>query len=174
MSLPTFMEKFISACLIIRNEAGLLERCLESLKKAVDEIIIIHDGECEDESLEIARRFKARVSKRPEQGYMEAYLPFALREARGDWILRIDADEYLSPELAGSLRNLAAADFSAYSFFDRFGTEKRKLRSAGRKKPAFLKKAPFLLSPRRTLISGSPAKPLNPALPCATVRITIT
>ncbi|MFA6393313.1 MAG: glycosyltransferase [Patescibacteria group bacterium] len=155
------MENFISACLIIRDEAGLLERCLESLKKAADEIIIIHDGECKDKSLEIARRFKARIFERPERGYMEAHLPFAFREARGNWILRIDADEYLSPELADSLRSLAAADFSAYSFFWPLWDGKKEITSRWPEKTCFFKKSAvsFIAVPHAYIrVAGKTAK----------------
>lgn len=47
-------EHSISACLVVRNEEAVIERCLESLAGVVDEIVLVHDGECEDRTLEIA------------------------------------------------------------------------------------------------------------------------
>ncbi|MFA6106712.1 MAG: glycosyltransferase [Patescibacteria group bacterium] len=134
------MKNNISACLIIRNEAGLLGRCLKSLAGAVDEIILIHDGKCVDQSLEIASQYKAKIFERPERGYMEAHLPFALREAGGEWILRIDADEYLSQELAANLRKLTAAEVCAYSFFWPLWDGTREVSSCWPVKTCFFKK----------------------------------
>ncbi len=101
------MEK-ISACLIVLNEEKLIGRCLESLRGVVDEIILVHDGECLDKTLEIARTFGAKIYVRPHQGYCEEHRAFAWREAKNNWILQIDADEFLAPELKDKLPALIA------------------------------------------------------------------
>lgn len=107
----------ISACLILRNEEKNIERCLESLEGAVDEIIIVHDGKCSDDTVKICRRYTDAIFERPFAGYMEAHLPFAFKQAIGDWILRIDGDEFLSEELGKNLKILASSDEAeAYSF----------------------------------------------------------
>ena len=41
----------ISACLVVHNEEKLIGRCLESIKNLVDEIIVVHDGPCQDKTL---------------------------------------------------------------------------------------------------------------------------
>ncbi|MFA5109102.1 MAG: glycosyltransferase [Patescibacteria group bacterium] len=110
----------ISACLVVYNEAKNIRRCLESLREAVDEIIVVHDGECQDETLEICREYDAKIFLRPHVGIMEAHLVLAIEQASGDWLLRIDADEFLSDELKNSLRRLVKEaeeeGLSAYSF----------------------------------------------------------
>lgn len=98
----------ISACLVVFNEAANIKRCLVSLQGVVEEIILVHDGACQDQTLEIAAAFGARIFIRPHAGMMEAHLVFALQQASGDWVMRIDADEFLSPTLKKDLRVLVA------------------------------------------------------------------
>jgi glycosyltransferase involved in cell wall biosynthesis len=100
----------VSACLVVRNEERVLERCLNSLDDVVDEIVLVHDGECEDRTLEIAARHGCRIYTRPLVGHSEASTVFALEQAQGEWILSIDADEYLGDELRGQLRELVAEE----------------------------------------------------------------
>jgi len=110
----------ISACLVVFNEEENIERCLKSLSGAVDEIIVIHDGVCQDKTLEIAEKYQAKIFVRPHIGMMEMHLIFALQQSSGDWVLRIDADEFLTPELQQNLRLLATeatnTKTGAYSF----------------------------------------------------------
>ncbi len=98
----------ISACLVLRNEEAVVERCLKSLDGVVDEIVLVHDGECEDTTLEIAARHGCRIYTRPLVGHAEASTVFAFGQAQGEWILSIDADEYLSEPLRARLRELAS------------------------------------------------------------------
>ncbi|HXN39462.1 MAG TPA: glycosyltransferase [Solirubrobacteraceae bacterium] len=96
----------ISACLVLRNEEAVVERCLASLDGVVDEVVLVHDGECEDRTLEIAERHRCRIYVRELVGHAEASTVFAYEQARGEWILSIDADEYLSEPLRARLREL--------------------------------------------------------------------
>jgi len=108
------MEK-ISACLVVHNEEKLIGRCLDSLKGVVDEIILVHDGECDDRTLEIARNYGAKIFVRPFYGVAEGQRPFSYEQASGDWILQIDADEFLSEELRNNLQSLISnKEISAY------------------------------------------------------------
>ena len=70
--------------------------------------MLVHDGECEDRTLEIAERYGCRIYVRPLVGHAEASTVFAFEQARGEWILSIDADEYLSEPLRDGLRELVA------------------------------------------------------------------
>ncbi|MFA6570012.1 MAG: glycosyltransferase, partial [Bacteroidota bacterium] len=88
----------LSACIVVRNQAIFLDRCLQSIKSVCNEIIIVHDGPCSDDSLKIAKRYKALIFIRPFIGEAEYHRPFAFGKSTGDWILQIDADEYLSAE----------------------------------------------------------------------------
>lgn len=107
----------ISACLVIHNEEKLIRRCLESINDAVDEIIVVHDGPCSDDSLKICREYTKKIFVRDFVGEAEPHRPFSFSKAKGDWILWIDADEYLSEELKSNLRRLAEdPSVNAYRF----------------------------------------------------------
>lgn len=97
----------ISACLAVHNEEAVIDRCLRSLDGVVDEIVIVHDGECRDRTLEIARSYDCRIFVRPHLS-PEHQRVFAYEQARGTWLIRIDADEFLSDELRERIRALAA------------------------------------------------------------------
>lgn len=97
----------ISACLVIHNEEKVLKRCLDSIASVVDEIIIVHDGPCQDASLEIAARYNARIIIAPRTGIAEPIRPLSYEAARYEWILQIDADEFLSDDLIRALPELA-------------------------------------------------------------------
>lgn len=84
----------ISACLIVRNESLVLERCLSSLSGAVDEIVVVDTGST-DATLEIAARCDARICHYEWCGDFAAARNFGIDAATCDWILIIDADEYL-------------------------------------------------------------------------------
>lgn len=113
------MEKpRISACLVIKPEEAVLRRCLESLKSVTDEIILVHDGLPKDGSLEIAKEYGAKIFIRDFVGEAEPHRPFSYEKATGDWVLQVDADEFLSSEAQESIPKLVAtSDIDAYSFW---------------------------------------------------------
>ena len=94
----------VSVIIPVRNEAHNLSRCLESLREA-GEVYVIDSGST-DETIEIARSFGARVVQfhyrggwpKKRQWAMDT-LPLAY-----DWVLLLDADETLTPELAEEIR----------------------------------------------------------------------
>jgi glycosyltransferase involved in cell wall biosynthesis len=86
----------LSAIIITRNEERNLEACLSALLW-VDEIILVDAGST-DRTLEIAQKYTEKVYERPWSGYGQAK-NYALDQAAGDWILWIDADERVTPEL---------------------------------------------------------------------------
>ena len=91
---------------------------MQSIAGVVDHIMVVHDGPCGDATLSIAEEFTDDVSCMPASpGSAEFLRPLALERCNGDWVLNLDADERLSPELGDSLRSLVnnpAAD--SYSF----------------------------------------------------------
>lgn len=98
----------VSACLVVRNEEAVIRRCLQSLEGVADEIILVHDGPCQDHTLSIAAEFDCRVFVRQAVGNPEYHTVFAYEQARGEWILTLDADEFLSPELAAIIPELTS------------------------------------------------------------------
>ena len=123
--------KKISACLVVINEEKLIGRCLESLRGVVDEIILVHDGDCCDKTLDIARSYGAKVYVESFVGGAEEHRPFSFSRASNNWILQIDADEYLSSELRNNLRNLVnVPEISAYELLWPLWNKEREVKAA--------------------------------------------
>ena len=96
----------LSAVLITRNAARVLEPCLDSIAFA-DEIVIVDSGSS-DATLEIAARKGARVVSKEWLGFGRQK-QFAVEQARNDWVLCVDADERVSPALARSIQGALTA-----------------------------------------------------------------
>ena len=99
----------LSAVLITRNAASVIEPCLDSLAFA-DEVVIV-DSASTDRTVEIARARGARVVQKEWLGYGRQK-QFAVEQAKNDWVLCIDADERVSPPLAASIRKELEAPVS--------------------------------------------------------------
>jgi glycosyltransferase involved in cell wall biosynthesis len=97
----------LSVCIITFNEEANIRRTLESVKSIADEIIVV-DSQSTDSTVALAQSFGAKV-------FIEAWKGFApqknsaLAKASCDWVLSLDADEEVSPELAESIRALLHA-----------------------------------------------------------------
>lgn len=96
----------ISLCMIIRDEAELLPRFLAAAASVYDELIVVDTGS-KDNSGEILKRAGAKIIRHEWQDDFAAARNIGLLEARGDWILILDADEMISPELAKDIRAVA-------------------------------------------------------------------
>jgi glycosyltransferase involved in cell wall biosynthesis len=103
----------VSVTIITRNEASHIAAVLESVSWA-DETIVV-DAESSDETVEIACRLGARVQVRAWTGYGDQK-NFAAGLARHDWILSIDADERVTPELASDIKRTIDSNPSARGF----------------------------------------------------------
>ncbi len=91
----------ISAVIITLNEERKIERALKSLQGLADEIVVIDSGS-RDATEQICRRYTDRVLFREWTGYRDQK-QFATDQARYPWVLSLDADEALSPELRSEL-----------------------------------------------------------------------
>ena len=99
----------LSAVLITRNASGVIEACLDGLA-FVDEIVIVDSGST-DGTVEIATRRGARVVQKEWLGF-GMQKQFAVEQASHDWVLCLDADEHVSPQLAQSIQAALAAPVS--------------------------------------------------------------
>jgi (heptosyl)LPS beta-1,4-glucosyltransferase len=100
----------LSVVVITLNEEERLRACLESVAWA-DEIVVV-DAESQDKTAQIAREFTERVVVRPWPGFA-AQKNFGLELAQGDWILSLDADEEVSPELRAEVTRTIAGPAAA-------------------------------------------------------------
>lgn len=91
----------ISVVIITFNEEKHIARCIGSVKGVADEIMIVDSGSS-DRTVEIARREGAKVVVNAFNGFT-AQKNFAVSQASHDYILSLDADEYLSPTLIQSV-----------------------------------------------------------------------
>jgi glycosyltransferase involved in cell wall biosynthesis len=117
----------LSVCIITFNEEANIVRTLESVKGIADEIIIVDSGST-DATLALAQAHGAKVFVEPWKGFA-LQKNSSLAKATGDWILSLDADEEVSPELAQSilslLRSGSAPEYNGYMMNRRniyFGT----------------------------------------------------
>ncbi len=91
----------ISACIISYNEEKKIEDCLKSLVDIVDEIIVV-DSNSTDETVNIARKYTSHIFQQDFLGHIEQK-NLAVSKASNDWILSLDCDERLTPELRESI-----------------------------------------------------------------------
>ncbi len=100
------MHKPFSAIIITYNEAVNLARCLQSIDFA-DEIVVVDSGST-DETLTIAKNYGARIIHQSWLGY-GPQKRFAVEQATHDWVLCLDADERVTPDLRASIEVVLVA-----------------------------------------------------------------
>jgi tetratricopeptide (TPR) repeat protein len=93
----------LSLCMIVKNEAKQLARCLSSVQGIVDEMVVVDTGST-DETVAIARQFTAQVHEFPWNDDFSAARNQSLTYAQGDWVLVLDADEVLVREIEPVLK----------------------------------------------------------------------
>ena len=102
----------LTAIVLTYNESMHLNRCLSSLQKVCSEIVVV-DSFSTDATQEIAERYGARF-------YENKWVNYAAQFNWGienpaittDWVIRVDADEYLSDELIDSIKNKIELNYS--------------------------------------------------------------
>jgi glycosyltransferase involved in cell wall biosynthesis len=99
----------LTATIIAQDEERDLPDCIASVRGFCDEILVV-DGGSRDRTREVAAAGGARLLERPFDDFARQH-EFARTEARGEWILSIDADERASPEL----RAVSIGDAAAYA-----------------------------------------------------------
>jgi glycosyltransferase involved in cell wall biosynthesis len=102
----------ISAIVVCFNEEDRIEDCLKSLRWC-DEIVVI-DSFSTDRTAEICRSYTDRFIQRQWTGYREQKA-FAHSQASMDWVLLVDSDERVPPELRDEIRAALAKDRGVYA-----------------------------------------------------------
>jgi len=123
----------VTACLVVYNEEAVIERCLESISLVVDEIIIIMDGKSTDSTKSICKEFGCRIYEQKHLGEAEPHKMLSYSLAKNDWILEIDADEYLSLPLQDFIKK-REFNADAYRFIWRqyYGDKLLRMRNYGK------------------------------------------
>ena len=129
------MSLKISGCVIAFNEEDCIQPCLRSLALVADELLVV-DSHSTDRTQPLAAACGARVIERDWPGY-RSQRQFAHQAASHDWIIMLDADEQLSPQLAAEIQQLKqqrAATAAAYSipFASRYFGKYLRFGDAGR------------------------------------------
>lgn len=88
----------LSACIIAKNEEAMLPRCLESIN-GVDEIILVDTGST-DRTMDIAKKYGAKVYEHPWQNDFSLHRNQSISYANGDWIMIIDCDEQCRSDMS--------------------------------------------------------------------------
>jgi glycosyltransferase involved in cell wall biosynthesis len=104
----------LTVAVITLNERRNLDRCLRSVAWAAELLVV--DAGSDDGTLEIAARHGARIVGRPWGGYVKQK-NFAAEQADQDWVLSLDADEWLTGDSFDEIREVVASPRAdAYSF----------------------------------------------------------
>jgi glycosyltransferase involved in cell wall biosynthesis len=101
------VRRKISAAIITKDEERNIERCLNSLGW-VDEIVVVDSGSA-DRTLEICEKYGCRIVKTGWLGFGPTK-QLAVDSVSNDWVLSIDADEEVTPELAREIREILSGD----------------------------------------------------------------
>lgn len=105
----------ISVAMVVYNEEKLIRRALESCADLIDDIVIVHDGPCKDRTLEIAKEFTDKIYVLEHVGAPEPHRPFSFAHTKHNWVLQLDADEYLDVDFQRELPNLIHKNTPGYT-----------------------------------------------------------
>lgn len=86
------------------NEGTRIEDCLKSVSFA-DEIILVNNSS-QDNTVELARKYTSKILTKPNNIMLNTNKNFGFSKAQGDWILSLDADERVSPNLAREIKTV--------------------------------------------------------------------
>lgn len=119
----------ISLCMIVKNEEEVLERCLQSVKEVVDEIVIVDTGST-DKTKEIAKKFTEKVYDFNWIDDFSAARNFSFAKATMDYQMWLDADDILPREEGEKLlslkktlkENVDMVTMKYHTHFDKDGT----------------------------------------------------
>ncbi|MCW3074110.1 MAG: glycosyl transferase family protein [Flaviaesturariibacter sp.] len=96
----------ISLVINTKNEEAFIEDCILSAKNIVDEIVVV-DMHSTDKTVEIAKGLGAVIFYFDDCSYVEPARNFAIQKASNQWVLLLDADERLTPQLSQLLATIA-------------------------------------------------------------------
>ena len=84
----------LSVCMIVQNEEKYIQKCLDSIQDVADQIVVIDTGS-EDDTIPLVKEYDTDLYHYDWENDFSEARNYSLREASGEWILQIDADEVL-------------------------------------------------------------------------------
>ncbi|MBU7594569.1 tetratricopeptide repeat-containing glycosyltransferase family 2 protein [Metabacillus halosaccharovorans] len=122
------MKPFLSLCMIVKNEEKVIDRCLGSIAHLVDEVVVVDTGSTDRTKLIVAG-YTSNIYDFEWINDFSAARNFAASKATGDWIIVLDADEYVDEEnfkefiieLKANGNNLDALGVKILNFTGSFG-----------------------------------------------------
>ena len=93
----------ISLCIICKDEEKKIARCINSVKEKVDEIVVVDTGST-DNTINIVKELGAKVFEIPWENDFAKARNYAISKCKGNWIVFLDADEYLLGSCLNNLR----------------------------------------------------------------------
>ena len=106
----------LSVIVIAKDEEQIIKECLDSVKWA-DEIVVVIDDRTTDKTAQIVRNYTQKVFFHKFETFSEIK-QYALKKARGEWVLALDADEQATPllkkEIRKKIQNLSFDGFAVY------------------------------------------------------------
>lgn len=115
----------LSVVINTKNAAATLEQTLKSVKFA-DEIVVV-DMKSTDDTVKIAKKYTDRIYDHKDVGYVEPARNYAIKKAKGDWILIVDADEEIPQKLRKVIEGILQADEAHESEADCFYIPRKNL-----------------------------------------------
>ncbi len=116
MNKQSFSTNKISVVLAVYNEEDNLSNCLNSIKDLADEIVIV-DGGSKDKTLDIARKFDAKIIQTTNPQIFHINKNKAIDKATGDWILQLDADEVVTKQLDKEIKMVTSKDLNIAGYW---------------------------------------------------------
>lgn len=112
-------ETFLSVAIIARDEEHHIGGALDSAAPVADELVVLLDARSVDRTAQVAMQHGAVVHSHPF-GSFPRQRNYALSLCRGEWVLFLDADERLTPELIAELNGFRAAGRAAGFWVPRY------------------------------------------------------
>ncbi len=95
----------LSIAIATHNEEENIKRCLSSIREIAEEIVIV-DGSSTDRTVEIAKEFGAKILVKDNPSMFHINKQKAIDISSGDWILQLDADEFVSSKLKDEIKKI--------------------------------------------------------------------
>lgn len=109
-------KQTISVTMASFNNEDSITDTLKSVQGWVDEIIIV-DGESTDKTVEIAKKFGSKVLTRENNPVFHIQKDIANKQAKSDWILQMDTDERVTPEMKKEIIGILEGKYFGYDFW---------------------------------------------------------